>query len=117
MAVVPVGAVLFDLEAIGEGFAGFDPVVADARHPIHVRRQNKTVPMNGRVCVQRVGDVDDDVLAFREPQGWPRNAAIYDHRGTVLSRDVDDGIPDRQVIGPRNRAARINAKQGGQTQK
>src|SRR3546814_2354694 len=64
MAVIPVGAVLHDREFVGESRLRQDAGKADAGHAVHVEGQDEAVPVDGRVLVQRVFDVDPDILAF-----------------------------------------------------
>ncbi len=47
VAVVPVGAVLFDRKTVLKRFAGHDAGKADARNAVHLVRQNQTMPVNG----------------------------------------------------------------------
>ena len=56
VAVIPVGAVLSDREAIGECFSRFDAREAHARHPIHAGRQQQSVLMNRRVFIETIRD-------------------------------------------------------------
>src|SRR3546814_21152029 len=58
MAVIPVGAVLDDWELVGEGGPWLDAREADAGHAVHVERQDEAVPVDGRVLIERVLDVD-----------------------------------------------------------
>ena len=55
VAVVPVGARLDDRELVDEGLAGPDAGEADAGHPVHLEWHEQTVPMDGRIFVERVG--------------------------------------------------------------
>jgi len=48
MTVIPVGAVLFDLERINVQAARFDAVKTQTRYTVHVHRQNDAVPMGLR---------------------------------------------------------------------
>src|SRR3546814_12530074 len=64
MAVIPVGAVLDDREFVGEGRLRQDAGEADAGHAVHVKGKDEAVPVDGRVLVPRVFDVDPDILAF-----------------------------------------------------
>ncbi len=48
VAVIPVGAVLLDLELVDVHPVSFDAVEAEPRHAIHVCWKNYSVPVNGR---------------------------------------------------------------------
>ena len=56
MAVIPVGAVLFNRETVGERFAGFDTRETHARHAVHAGRQQQSVPVNRSVFLETIGD-------------------------------------------------------------
>jgi len=64
MGVIPVSAGLSDFEAIVEGFPWRDAFKADARHTIHLIRQDNTVPMYRRLLVQTVGDMQRHRIAL-----------------------------------------------------
>ena len=46
MAMKPISAGLNDREAVGEGLAGRDTVVANAGDAIHLKRKDQAVPMD-----------------------------------------------------------------------
>ena len=46
MAVIPVGTVLAYREAVGVSLAGGDSCEANARHSIHLGREDQAMPMN-----------------------------------------------------------------------
>ena len=71
MGMIPVGAALLNLEAIGEGFARRDTVEADARNAVHLKWQNDAVPVDGSGFTQRVGDPDRNRFSFAPTQGRP----------------------------------------------
>ena len=55
VAVVPVGAVLPDRNAVGESLARRDAGKAQTRHPVHVRRHPDAVPMDRGRLLQAIG--------------------------------------------------------------
>ena len=99
MAVVPVGARLPNLEAIGEGRAGLDAGEAHHRHAVHGVGQQHAVPMDRGVLVQAIGDVDGDVLALFPAQGWTRDLAVDREHAAHLAFDGQVGAIDHQVVG------------------
>ena len=116
VAVVPVGAVLTDRELVDEGLARPDAREADARHAIHLERQQQAVPVDRGVLVQGVGHRETGVLTFAEAQqrrrqqavdrhGVPRSAA--DREGRMSDREVDIGPDERGQIGPQARGPRL----------
>ena len=68
MTVVPVGAALLDLEPVSEGLAWFDTGEAKAWRAIHGVGQDKTMPMQRTVGIERVGHAQHDFLAFLKAQ-------------------------------------------------
>ncbi|MPM97902.1 hypothetical protein SDC9_145082 [bioreactor metagenome] len=66
--VVPIGAALLDLEAIGEGLTGGNPVEADAWHTIHLIRKNDAVPVDGGGFAKLIGHSDRDGFTFAPTQ-------------------------------------------------
>src|SRR3546814_6822630 len=55
MAVIPVGAALAHVEAVVVRLAAADAVETDARHAVHVRRQQDAVPVDrGVVAMDRI---------------------------------------------------------------
>ncbi len=89
MAVVPVGARLLQLEPVLEGFARADAVEAQARHAIHVRRQQDAVPMDGGHVAQAVADAHGDRVAFAPAQRGRRQTVVDGDRGPAAAGDVD----------------------------
>ena len=68
MAVVPVGAVLFDLELVHIHTTRLDTVEAQAGYAVHVHRQDDSVPMNRGVFFQTVPDSQGDRITFTPAQ-------------------------------------------------
>ena len=99
MAVVPVGARLPDLEAVGEGRAGLDAGEAHHRHAVHVVGQQDAVPMDRGVLVQPVGDVDGDIFALLPAQRRSRDLAVDGEDAAHLAFDRQVGAIDHQVVG------------------
>ena len=107
MTVVPVGAALPNGIVVGEQLAWSDPREGDFRNAIHSIREDDTVPMDRRVLIQRVGNVQRDGLALVEPQEWRWHRAVDRHRGRapVTNRDrraADDQIEDLVLPPPSN---------------
>ena len=76
MAVIPVGARLAQLEAVGIGLAGLDRLIAvEARRAIHDALDQQTVPVNRGWLGQAVGHLDDHLLALAPAQGRRRYRA------------------------------------------
>ena len=72
VAVKPISTALGDRERVGKGLARRDAVIANARHPVLLERQDQPVPMHRGWLGEIVGHVDRDILAFLEAQNWPR---------------------------------------------
>ena len=66
--VVPVGAGLVHLEAVGERGARRDAVERQPRHAVHVRRQDEAVPVDRGALAQAVSDADGDRVALAHAQ-------------------------------------------------
>ena len=79
MRVVPVGAGLVDLEAVGKRGAGRDAVERQPRHAIHVRRQDEAMPVDRRGLAQVVSDADGDHVALAHAQQRRGHLAIHGH--------------------------------------
>lgn len=73
MAVGPVRPALVHRKAVRERLAWLDPREADARDPVHVRRQNDAVPMNRGDLAQLIRDAEDR-LAFTHADERPWDA-------------------------------------------
>ncbi len=77
MAVIPVGAVLASLIAVGERLAGFDSRETDSRHAVHIHRQEQAVPMDRCVLVGDVVAHDDfNILPFAHSDGRAGERAV-----------------------------------------
>ena len=96
VAVVPVGTRLLQLEAVLEGFARSDAVEAQARHAIHVRRQQDAVPMDGGHVAQAVADAHGDRIAFAPAQGGRGQTVVDGDCGPAAAGDVDRHRADAQ---------------------
>ena len=87
--VVPVGAGLAQLEAIGVGLARRDGDIAvEARRAVHDARQQQPMPVDRGRLAHPVGGVDHHLLALAPAQGWRRHRAA-DHLG--VGADAIDG--------------------------
>src|SRR3546814_4308771 len=54
MRVIPVGAALLDFKSVGKRFSWGDARKTDARHAVHLKRQDDAVPMDGGCFLQTV---------------------------------------------------------------
>ena len=100
MAVVPVGAVLPELEAVVVGLARGDAVKAQPRHAVHVGRQQQAVPVDrADVIAQRVVHVQVDGLALAPAQDRRRQRLVHGDRGACLAGEVHRQLADVQVLG------------------
>ena len=72
VAVVPVGARLLHRELIAVRLARMDAREAEAGHAVHVGGQQDAVPVNRRVLVKAVRDVQGDGVPLPPPQQRPR---------------------------------------------
>lgn len=97
VAVVPIGAVLFDLEAIDVHAIGRDTVEAQPRHAVHVGGQNDAVPVDRGGFVETVFYPDGHRIAFAPAQQRAWNTAVDRHRGSGITRDIDLGFADIQI--------------------
>ncbi len=113
MAVIPIRAVLPDLEAIDIHAVGRNAIKAQPRHAVHVGRQDDAVPVNGRGFVETVFYPQGDGVALAPAQQWAWNAAVDGHRGSGIAGDIDLGFADGQVelgAGQPVRLARIRER-------
>ena len=97
MTVIPVSAVLVDLELVFVHAIGSDAVEAQARHTVHVGGQDDAVPVNGGVLFQPVAYAQRHGVAFAPSQDWPWHGAVDGHGRTSCTRDVDGQFTDIQI--------------------
>ena len=97
MRVVPVGAGLPHLEAVDKGLARGNALEADARHAIHLVRQQDAVPVDGGVHGQMVRDPQCHRIARAPAQGRRRDRAVDGGGQTRTAGVVDRGCRHRQV--------------------
>ena len=99
VAVIPVGAALRDIELIVVGFTRLDAVktVADARHAIHLARQDDAMPVDGTVLGEVVGDVQGHSIAFLPAQQRRWHHAVDRRGNTLLAGEVDHRGIDRKL--------------------
>src|SRR3546814_6092413 len=82
VAVVPVGTALPHLEPVMPRLAKADTIETQARHAIHVGRQQDAVPVDrgvptvNRAGRQGIGDVQIDGIALAPAQGRRRHGAV-----------------------------------------
>ena len=87
MAVVPVRAVLPDLESVRERLARRDAREVHARHAVVLERHDEAVPVDRRGLVHRVSHAQNDVVALAQVDQRPRHGAVERHR---VARDAAD---------------------------
>ncbi|SAJ32035.1 Uncharacterised protein [Enterobacter cloacae] len=95
--MVPVGAVLPDLEAVFVETAGSDAFEAEARHAIHVGRQDDAVPVDRGVLGEAVAHPQGHVVAFAPAQGRAGQRTVDGHGGGRRAAEVHRGLADEQV--------------------
>ena len=64
VAVIPERPRLLDRELVDEGLARLDAGETDARHAIHLEREQKAVPVDRGVLIQGVGHRQSDILTL-----------------------------------------------------
>ena len=90
-------------EPIVVGLTTSDAVKAQARHAVHVGRQNDAVPMDGSIRAmegvgrQCIGDTQVDRGAFPPAQQRRRNGSVDRDRGAGLAGEVHRRLADGQV--------------------
>ena len=114
MAVVPVRAVLPQLESISEGCARRNAVKAHPGNAVHLRRDEQPVPVDRGRFLQSVRHPDGGGFAFAKAQHRTGQHAVDDRWRGALPIDVDPAFGDHE-IGDRSRAVRRRhcARQGG----
>ena len=87
----PVCPALDDRKAIGERFAGIDPIVTDPRHTVLLIRKNQAVPVDRGRLIQIVGNIDRDVLTLFEPENRPGCLTVVTdtHAGEIAGIDLN----------------------------
>ena len=66
MGMIPIGAGLRHGILVGERLARLDTGEGHARHAIHLEGHKQAVPVNASVGIERVGDVERDLVSFAE---------------------------------------------------
>ena len=99
VAVVPIGAVLYHRELVGERFPRFDAIERQAGNAIHLIGQQQAVPVNRAGFRQQVGDLQRDGVAFAPAQGRPGDAAVDGGSRSGLAGEVHIGAAQGQVKG------------------
>ncbi|MNN06229.1 hypothetical protein D3C81_1190120 [compost metagenome] len=97
VAVVPVGAVLVDLEPVFIHAIRSDAMEAQARYAVHVCRQNDPVPVDGRVLFQAIAHTQRDCVALSPAKNRSRQRAVDGHCRTRCAGNVHRELPDVQV--------------------
>ncbi|MND93924.1 hypothetical protein D3C80_861260 [compost metagenome] len=97
VAVVPVGAALLHLELVLVHSVRRDAGEAEARHAVHVGRQQDAVPVDRGVLFQAVAHPQGHHVALAPAQQRRRQAAVDRHGGARLAGEVDRQFVDAQV--------------------
>ena len=92
--MVPEGAALLDLEAVGEGLAGRNAGKADPGHAVHLVGQDDPVPVDGGRLAQSVGDTNRDFVALAPAQRRGRNRPVDGGRHAGRAREVHRQLGD-----------------------
>jgi len=83
--VVHVRAGVADLELVGEGLAGHDRVLVEARHPVHVVGQQQAMEVDGRGVVELVVEHHPDPVPQVDVDARPRDLTVVRHGGLDLA--------------------------------
>jgi len=75
----------------------FDALEAQARHAVHVGRQQNAVPVDRGVGLEPVAHPQRHGVTFAPAQQGTGDAAVDGHRGTRLTSEVDRGFADEQL--------------------
>ncbi|MNQ93124.1 hypothetical protein D3C85_1085740 [compost metagenome] len=97
MAVVPVGAVLLHLEAVLIHAIRGDAGEAEARHAIHVGRQDDAVPVDGGVLVQAIAHPQGHGVALAPAQQRAGQGAVDGLGESRLAGEVHRRLANEQV--------------------
>ena len=97
MAVIPVRAGLVHREAVRVRLARRDAHEAQARHAVHVGRQDDAVPVDRASHRQRVADAQRHRVALAPAQQRRRQLAVDDRRATHRAGEIDRHLADRQI--------------------
>ncbi|MNZ65412.1 hypothetical protein D3C78_836050 [compost metagenome] len=97
VAVVPVGTVLVQREAVFVEAVGGDALETQAWHAIHVGRQDDPVPMNRGVLLQPVTHANGHGVALAPAQQRAGNATVDGHGGARGTGEIDRCFADPQV--------------------
>ena len=76
MAVIPISAMLPHQKFISEGLAWPNARKADARHAVHLERQQHAVPMYRGILLQCVADDQLYILALAQPHQRSGQSAV-----------------------------------------
>src|SRR5690606_21874462 len=103
VAVVPVGAALYDVEAVLVSLAAVDAVEAESRHAVHVGWQQDAVPVDRCLVAmdgawrQGIADPQVDGSALAPAQQRCRNRAVDRDGRTRGAGEVHRRLADGQV--------------------
>ncbi|MNJ56633.1 hypothetical protein D3C77_521920 [compost metagenome] len=97
MAVVPVGAALLQGELVEVVATGLDAGKAQARHAVHVGRQDDAVPMQRGRLVQAIAHAQGHCVAFAPSQHRAWQAVVDGQCSARSAGDVDRRLANEQV--------------------
>ncbi|MND73671.1 hypothetical protein D3C80_652510 [compost metagenome] len=97
MAVVPVGAALRQGKPVEVLATGFDAGKAQARHPVHVGREDDPVPVQRGRLAQAVAHAQCHGVAFTPAQGRAGQAVVDGQGRARAASDVHRRLTDKQL--------------------
>ena len=97
VAVVPVGAALFDAEAVLVHSIRCDASKTEAGHAVHVGWQQDAVPVDRRILRQAIVHSQRHGVAFTPAQQRTGNTPVDGHRGALAAAEVDPQRVNGQV--------------------
>ncbi|VGA29525.1 Uncharacterised protein [Klebsiella quasipneumoniae] len=97
MAVVPVSPVLLNLKGVNVGIIRLYAHKTQPRNTIHIGRKNNAVPVNGRLFIKTVFDLQGNGVTFFPAKNGPRQASIDCFGLTLTARDIDGRFTNGQV--------------------
>ncbi len=97
MTVIPKRAALPHVELIGKCVTRSYALKTDAGYAIHCRRQNHSVPVNGRVVRKIIANPENYALPLTPSQNRSGYRAVNDCRGPLPAGEVDRPVPDVEI--------------------
>ena len=89
MAVVPVGASLFDRDRVSENLAGPDAGKTKTGNAVHIGGRPHSVPMNRGRYLQAIGNRYRYRVAFASSEQRPGNRTIDGGRDSASASEID----------------------------